>query len=113
MSRSRVVAENIKLRSFYKWGAYSQLLRQNRSVDVSTHFMDMESPLGFELQVKRSKIDRNGLGLFLKEGCAKRGEILAVYPGIVFHPGSPGSNPCTDFQFFFSFLPLFSNFKGL
>ena len=28
------------------------------------------------------------------------------------HPGGPGSNLCMDFQFF-SFLPLFSNFKGL
>ena len=66
------VAENFKLRAFYKWGAYLKLLKEDKNVDISKHFVDRANPLGFELQVKRSEIDRGGLGLFVKEGCQSK-----------------------------------------
>ena len=84
-----LAAENAKLRGFYMWSACTQLLRENKCGIGTKKNAGKTNPLGFKLEVKRSGIDSTGLGLFVCEGRAKRGEILAVYPGTVFHPGGP------------------------
>jgi|ERR1712076_522 len=49
----------------------------------------MKDVYGFSIHKKRSSIDDAGDGVFIKDGLAKQGSIVALYPGTVYYPLEP------------------------